>query len=109
MSDLFEALANPARRQILVLLRARDLTAGEIADLLPLAKSTLSQHFNVLKAAGLIRATRGGTTITYALNASVVEEGLMDIMRLLKLDRKTKEKRSWDRRSGLAGSPSRSR
>ena len=97
MGDLFEALANPARRQILVLLRAKDLTAGEIADRLPLAKSTLSQHFNVLKAADLIRATRSGTTITYTLNASVVEEGLMDIMRLFKLDKKasaTKQGRS---------------
>ncbi len=109
MGDLFEALANPARRQILVLLRAKDLSAGEIADRLPLAKSTLSQHFNVLKAAGLIRATRSGTTITYTLNASVVEEGLMDIMRLFKLDKKAREKQSWDQRSSLAGSSSRSR
>ena len=43
MVDLFEALANPARREILVMLRAKDMTAGEIAERLTLAKSTLSQ------------------------------------------------------------------
>lgn len=109
MGDLFEALANPARRQILALLRAKDMTAGEIADHVPLAKSTLSQHFNVLKAADLVRFRREGTTITYSLNASVIEDGLMDIMRLLKLDKASREKKPWSRQSGLVGSSSRSR
>jgi len=109
VGDLFEALANPVRRQILTLLRAQNLSAGDIADRLPVAKSTLSQHFNVLKAADLIRATRSGTTITYSLNASVVEEGVMEILRLLKPEKKTKGASSWTRRSALAGSSSRSR
>jgi ArsR family transcriptional regulator len=109
VGDLFEALANPVRRQILTLLRERDLSAGEIADRLPVAKSTLSQHFNVLKAADLVRASRSGTTITYSLNASVVEEGVMQVMRLLKPEKKTKGASSWAPRSALAGSSSRSR
>ena len=91
MSDLFDALANPVRRQILVLLRERDFSAGDIADRLPIAKSTLSQHFNVLKAADLIRSTRKGTTIMYSINASVLEEGLMGLMRLLKIEGKPKK------------------
>ncbi len=109
MGDLFEAMASPVRRQILALLRDRDLTAGEIADRLTIAKSTLSQHFNILKAADLIRATRSGTTITYSLNASVIEEGVMEIMRLLKPEKKAKGASSWPSRSALAGSSSRSR
>jgi ArsR family transcriptional regulator, arsenate/arsenite/antimonite-responsive transcriptional repressor len=109
MGDIFEALANPARRQILVLLRRADLTAGEIAERMPLAKSSLSQHFNVLKAADLIRATRNGTTITYSLNASVMEEGLMEFMRLLDRSNKKREGKSWKLVSRLAGSSSRSR
>ncbi len=109
MGDIFEALANPARRQILVLLRRSDLTAGEIAERLPLAKSSLSQHFNILKASDLIRSTRSGTTITYSLNTSVVEEGLMEFMRLFNRSDKKREGKSWKAISGLAGSSSRSR
>lgn len=109
MGDLFEALASPVRRQILALLRERDLTAGEIADRLTVAKSTLSQHFNVLKGADLVRFVRSGTTITYSLNVSVVEESVIEIVRLLKPEKKTKGASSWTPRSALAGSSSRSR
>ena len=40
--------------EILRLLRTRDMTAGELAERFPLAKSTLSGHFSALKHAGLI-------------------------------------------------------
>jgi len=74
MSDIFKALSSPVRRDILFMLRDRDMTAGEIADRLPVGKATLSGHFNVLKAADLVRTERQGTTIVYSLNMSVVEE-----------------------------------
>ncbi len=73
MNEAFQALADPTRREILRLLRERELSAGEIAEKFPLAKSTLSGHFNVLKQAGLVVTERRGTTITYSLNTSVVE------------------------------------
>ena len=76
LDELFHALADPTRRQILTLLKRGDLSAGEIAEHFPLAKSTLSGHFNVLKHAGLILAERRGTTIVYSLNLSAFEEGL---------------------------------
>jgi ArsR family transcriptional regulator len=53
-NHVFRALGDPTRREILLLLRERDMTAGAIADPFPLAASTLSGHFNVLKRAGLI-------------------------------------------------------
>ena len=56
------------------------MTAGEIADEFPLAKPTLSKHFNVLKESGLIQGTRAGTTITYTLNLSVLEDALCGAM-----------------------------
>ncbi len=59
------------------------MTAGEIADQLTVRKSTLSGHFNVLKAAELVTTERDGTTITYSLNVSVVEELLSAIVDLL--------------------------
>jgi len=52
MNAIFQALSDPTRREILRLLRERDMTAGELAERFPLAKSTLSSHFNVLKNAG---------------------------------------------------------
>ena len=83
MSELFHALSDPTRREILRLLRAGDMTAGEIADHFPLAKSTLSGHFNVLKGAGLIVAERHGTSIVYSLNESALEEAVAFVLQLV--------------------------
>ncbi len=81
MSDVFKALAHPARRKILELLKARDLTAGDLAGLVGEAPSTMSGHFAVLKSADLVHADRNGTTITYSLNLSVLEEALLAFAR----------------------------
>lgn len=83
--DVFRALSDPTRRDILRLLGRRDMTAGEIAEHFPLAKSTLSGHFNVLKHAGLIVAERQGTSIVYSLNASAFEDALAMLMGLLQV------------------------
>jgi ArsR family transcriptional regulator len=80
MSEVYRALADPTRRRILQLLRQRSMTAGELATHFDLAKPTLSGHFAVLKSAGLIDADKAGTTITYRLNLSVLEEALMALM-----------------------------
>lgn len=83
VNEAFRALSDPTRREILRLLRQRDLTAGEIAERFPLARSTLSGHFNVLKAAGLIVPERQGTTIVYSLNLSAFEEAMAAVLELL--------------------------
>jgi DNA-binding transcriptional ArsR family regulator len=80
MTDVFAALANPARREILRLLRNGAKNAGDLAGRFDLAKPTLSGHFAVLKAAGLITAERKGTTILYRLNMSVLDEALAALM-----------------------------
>lgn len=85
LNDVFRALSDPTRREILRLLRQRDMTAGEIADHFPLAPSTLSGHFNVLKHAGLIVAERQGTRLVYSLNASAAEEALGAVMEMLRV------------------------
>ncbi len=82
MNDAFQALSDPTRREILRMLRKRDMTAGEIAEQFKLAKSTLSGHFSVLKHAGLIVAEKNGTSIVYSLNLSIVEETVATVMRL---------------------------
>lgn len=81
--DIFTALADPTRREILRLLRGRDMTAGGIAERFDLARSTLSGHFTVLREAGLIVAERQGTTIVYSANVSALEEALAAVMGLL--------------------------
>ena len=91
VSDVFRALGDPTRREILRLLRARDMTAGELAEHFPLARSTLSGHFAVLKQAGLIVPERRGTSIVYSLNASAFEEALGMVMDLLRVDGQEKE------------------
>src|SRR5487761_95556 len=45
ITEIFQALGDPTRREILRMLRARDMSAGELADKFTLAKSTLSGHF----------------------------------------------------------------
>ncbi len=89
--DVFRALSDPTRRDILRLLGRRDMTAGEIADHFPLAKSTLSGHFNILKHVGLIVAERQGTTIVYSLNTSAFEEALATLMGLLQVNEGQRE------------------
>ncbi len=83
MSDVFNALSSPVRRQILSMLKTRAMTAGEISEKLDIGKSTLSGHFNVLKAADLVVTDKVRTTITYSLNTSVVEDVLASVVGLL--------------------------
>jgi ArsR family transcriptional regulator len=95
MSDsVFKALADPNRRQILRLLRKQSMTAGEIAAQFPLAKSTLSGHFSVLKGAGLIDEEKRGNTVVYSLNVSVMEEALAAVMDLLGTNTQAQDKPS---------------
>ena len=77
MDKVFKALSDPTRRAILQLLKARAMTAGELAECFDLAKPTLSGHFAVLREADLVSSERSGTTITYRLNVSTLEEALL--------------------------------
>lgn len=78
--DVFAALANPIRRDILALLRNGDRTAGEIAEHFQLSKPSMSEHFAALRSAGLILAERHGTQIRYSLNLSLLESALLQLM-----------------------------
>jgi ArsR family transcriptional regulator, arsenate/arsenite/antimonite-responsive transcriptional repressor len=91
MNNIYKALADPTRRRILELLRDRDLTAGEIAQHFHLTKPTLSGHFAVLKEADLIHADKVGTTITYHLNLSVLEESLLTLINTFGISLSPKE------------------
>ena len=80
MNEVFRALADPTRREILRLLRRGPMSAGALAERFHQSRSTLSAHFNVLKAANLVQTDRQGQTIVYSLNLSVFEEAMAAVM-----------------------------
>lgn len=85
-TKVYKALADPTRRKILQLLRARAMTAGEIAEHFTSAKPTLSRHFSVLREADLIQGDKQANTITYRLNISVLEEALLSMMEMFQIE-----------------------
>lgn len=74
MNNLFKALNDATRREILEILKEKDLTAGEIADRFHISKPSISHHLDLLKQAGLVDAEKKGQFIYYSLNTTVVEE-----------------------------------
>ena len=86
MSNVFKAIADPTRREVLALLRERPMAAGELADRFHVSKPTMSAHFTVLREAGLIDASRHGKSIVYRLRMSVLEEALMGLAQAVGLD-----------------------
>jgi ArsR family transcriptional regulator len=70
----FKALSDPTRREILGLLREREMTAGELSQRFDMTKPSMSHHFTVLKDAGLVHSRRDGQQIWYALNTTVLQD-----------------------------------
>lgn len=71
---VFRALGDPTRREIIKLLRRGPLTSGEIAEHFPVAWATISRHLAVLRDAGVVSAEKNGNSVTYELNATVLQE-----------------------------------
>ncbi|MGI8892974.1 MAG: autorepressor SdpR family transcription factor [Bacteroidia bacterium] len=74
MNLLFKALGDKTRREILELLKKKDMTAGEIADEFNITKPSISHHLDILKQANLVSAGKNGQFITYSLNTTEFEE-----------------------------------
>ena len=85
INRVYKALADPTRRRVLALLREGDMTAGELAAQFDLSWPTMSGHFAVLREADLISADKTGTTITYHLNVSVLEEAMAALMQTFRI------------------------
>ena len=77
VQNTLKALTDPIRRQILEMLKAGRMPAGEIAEKFPVSGAAISKHLTVLKEADLIRDTREGKYIYYELNTSVLEEVML--------------------------------
>ena len=77
LQKTIKALSDPIRREILQLLKAGRLPAGEITEHFSVSGAAISKHLSVLKDADLIRDAREGKFIYYELNASVLEEVML--------------------------------
>ncbi len=84
MNDVFKALNDPTRREILKLLRKRDLTAGDIAAKFEMSAPSISHHLDKLKRAELVTAIKQGQFILYSINTTVVDDLLQFILTLKK-------------------------
>ena len=88
MNALFKALNDPTRREILAILKERDLTAGEIADRFLISKPSISHHLDLLRQAGLVTSVKQGQFIYYSLNTTVMDEMLKWFLQFTKTKKK---------------------
>ncbi|PVX46970.1 ArsR family transcriptional regulator [Flavobacterium sp. 103] len=80
MNDIFKALNDATRREILELLKTKNLSAGEIADQFNMSKPSISHHLDILKRADLITAEKSGQFIFYSINTTIMEDVLQWIL-----------------------------
>ncbi len=80
MNTLFKALNDQTRRDILELLKEKDLTAGEIADQFAISKPSISHHLDLLRQAGLVISVKQGQFVLYSLNTTVLDEVVKWVM-----------------------------
>jgi DNA-binding transcriptional ArsR family regulator len=83
MNDVFRALSDPTRREILELLRDGPRTSGEIAEKFSTSWATVSRHLSVLKDADLILAERNGQHVVYELNTTVFQDVVEHLIKWL--------------------------
>ena len=83
MRNVWEALSDPTRREILKILKKGELTAGEIFNYFDITKPSLSHHLSILKQAELVSSNKQGQNVIYSLNISSLSE-VSDYIRGLK-------------------------
>jgi DNA-binding transcriptional ArsR family regulator len=72
--DVYEALADPTRRQIVTLLATGERSAGDLAERFPIAGPSVSRHLKVLRESGLITYRREATSRFYRLEPAPLDE-----------------------------------
>lgn len=72
--DVFQAIADPTRRAILLLLASQSLTAGAIATNFDTARPTVSKHLQILTECALLKQEQNGREIYYHINAKTMKE-----------------------------------
>ncbi len=72
--DVFQAIADPTRRTILLLVATQAMTAGAIASNFETARPTVSKHLQILTECELLRQEQNGREIYYHINAKKMKE-----------------------------------
>jgi len=72
--DVFQAIADPTRRAILMLLAAQALTPGAIAENFDSSRQTISKHIQILTECELVTSKQNGREILYHINAKQMSE-----------------------------------
>ncbi len=76
-ADTFKALSDPARREILTMLKDGRMSAGDIGSHFDMTGATVSYHLNILKKAELVYEEKEKNFVYYSLNTSIVEEVML--------------------------------
>jgi DNA-binding transcriptional ArsR family regulator len=72
--DVFQAIADPTRRAILLLVASQSMTAGAIAANFDTARPTVSKHLQILTECELLKQEQNGREISYHINAKSMKE-----------------------------------
>ena len=72
--DVFQAIADPTRRSILMLVAAQSMTAGAIASNFDTARPTVSRHLQILTECELLTQEQNGREMIYHLNLNKMKE-----------------------------------
>ncbi len=80
MNAVFKALNDVKRREILELLKDKELQAGEIAAYFSISKPSISHHLDILKQADLIASEKKGQFVIYSINTTIMEDVLQWIL-----------------------------
>ena len=80
VGNVFKAISDPTRREILKLLNDKDLSAGEIAKHLDISKPALTKHLNILREAELVSSEKQGNFVIYSINVTVLQQALSGFM-----------------------------
>ncbi len=72
--DVFQAIADPTRRAILLLVASQSMTAGAIAANFDTARPTVSKHLQILTECELLKQEQTGREIYYQLNAQKMKD-----------------------------------
>src|SRR5436190_8995206 len=106
--DVYEALADPTRREIVAMLATGERSAGDIAHRFPIAGPSVSRHLKVLRESGLITYRRNATSRVYRLEPEPLDEvrqwmsAQLDLVRV-RFDRLGAHLEQMKHRDGLEG------
>ncbi len=81
-ADLMKQMSNESRLMILCSLLGKELSVGELNELIPLSQSALSQHLAVLRKSGLVNTRKEAQSVFYAVTSDAPEQIIAVLKRI---------------------------